>query len=105
MVILNCRTWFFFNLDNLLLSFIKVLKQQKWKITQELSLSLKAGTIESLVIQIPWTQIYTGSVNLLIESPHLIFELNVLNPLDENSKTTDSFAHDFKMVCYDHLIN
>ena len=74
------------------------MKEKTFAINNELSLSLEVGSIEKLVVQIPWTQLHTGLINTLVENVQLVLQLNILNNDRETEQAHDSFAQDLKLV-------
>jgi hypothetical protein len=82
-----------FKLSNL------ILKERTFAINNELSLSLEIGSIEKLVIQIPWTQLHTGLINTLVENIQIVLQLNILNnnSKENTENVNENFAQDRKL--------
>jgi hypothetical protein len=67
---------------------------------------LEYGAIEKFSVQIPWSTIHTGLVNVYADHVSIVIRVNVTeydpsaNKTDADNDNTekDSFAHEFKMV-------
>eukprot|EP01038_Epipyxis_sp_PR26KG_P006870 gene6870-9407_t len=70
-----------------------VLKRKSWAISQAISLSMEHGEIENLQLQIPWSKLHSGQINLLIENIHLVFKVNLD---DFSSRPKENLSDDIK---------
>jgi hypothetical protein len=75
---------------------LKVLKSQSFDIGENLALNLVQGIIGEIRIQVPWTHIQSGQVQVTIENVHLVFR----HDADLNSSTR---SHKAKMVISSYL--
>lgn len=73
------------------------MKKQTWPLNQSLSLSLEYGTIDKFNVQVPWLQLHTGHVNLLLDTVVLVFRLNVLDHDKDANKASESFTQELKL--------
>jgi hypothetical protein len=78
--------------------FYQVLRKQSWEISKEIILSLEYGNIEKCNVQLPWTALHSGAVDIRIEDVHVIFKLHVKDHADDSSSVIDSLYHKIKMV-------
>lgn len=91
----------------------QLLKKKSWVLSQGLSVSLEYGTIDKFSVQIPWSTIHTGLVNVFADHVSIVIRVNVMeydpliNKIDINNDITekDSFAHEFKMVSFTLHLN
>lgn len=76
---------------------LQTIKKQTWGLSQNLSLSLEYGTIDKFNVQVPWLQLHTGQVNVLVDTVVLMFRLNTLDHEKDAAKGNESFTQELKM--------
>lgn len=60
---------------------------------------MEFGVIDSLSIQVPWTQIHTGLVNVFIDNLQVVLRLIVIDAESaDGDKEDSSFTDGIKMV-------